>query len=180
MLSKIVRKYANRRLFQYYTKHRGNSWIKTLKNSKRVGILWNPSDEGSIEVYDHLRKILQSRGITSSGIAIIDTRRQMETLSTMTHSEFLDKRNIRWDGELKTGSGEQFIQEKFDILIDLTILKTIAAQYILVHSHAVFKVGWQDSAPNYYDLNIDVSGKPQCLHLMEQIVYYLENINEQS
>jgi hypothetical protein len=74
----------------------------------------------------------------------------------------------------------QFIQEPFDILIDLTIFKTIALQYILVHSFSAFKVGWQGIETNYYDLNIDVSEKPQCQYLLEQIIYYLENINEKS
>ena len=81
-------------------------------------------------------------------------------------------------GRPKSNSIVQFEQEKFDILIDLSISKTIALQYILVHSSAQFKVGWHGTEVNYYDLNIDVSERPQCQYLLEQIIYYLENINE--
>jgi hypothetical protein len=180
MFKNIIRSCANRRLLKYYLNWKRSTSIKTLKNSKSVGILWNPSDEGSIETYELLRKTLQTRGIKPTGIAYIDSNREMETLATITHSGFLHKRNVRLFGRPKTSEGLQFIHEAFDILIDLTISKTVALHYILVHSQATFKVGWEGSGSNYYDLNIDVSKNPECRYMMEQIVYYLENINEKS
>ena len=180
MFKKIVRYYALKRLFKFYHTSQRSTRIKTLNNSKNVGILWNPADEGSIETFELLRKILQSKSIKSTGIAYIDSNREMETLTTITHSGFLHRRNVRWFGRPQTSAGIQFIQEPFDIIIDLSILKTIALQYILVHSRATFKVGWQSTELNYYDLNIEVTENPQCRFLMEHIVYYLENINEKS
>jgi len=180
MFKKIVRYYANKRLFKSYQTRTRSTRIKTLNNSKSVGILWHPADEGSIETYELLRKTLQIKGIKSTGIAYIDSNREMETLTTITHSGFLHRRNVRWFGRPQTSNGVQFIQERFDVLIDLSIAKTIALQYILVHSHATFRVGWQGAEQNYYDLNIDVSEKPQCRYLMEQVVFYLESINEKS
>ena len=178
MFKKIVRYFANKRLFKYYQSQQRNTKIKTLKNSKSVGILWNPADEGSIEAYELLRKTLQIKGIKSTGIAYIDSNREMETLTTITHSGYLHKQNVRWFGLPQTSTGVTFIQEPFDILIDLSVIKTVALQYLLVYSQATFKVGWQGVEYNYYDLNIDVSEKPQCKYLMEQVVFYLESINE--
>jgi len=120
---------------------------------------------------------LQSKGIKSSGIAYIDSDREMETLATITHSGFLHRKNVRWFGRPQTSAGLHFIDEPFDILIDLSISKTIALQYILIHSKATFTVGWQVIETNYYDLNIDVSENPRCRFLMEQIVFYLETIH---
>lgn len=180
MFKKIVRYYANKRLFKVYQARHRNKRIKTLNNSKSVGILWNPTDEGSVETYELLRKTLQIKGIKSTGIAYIDSNREMETLTTITHSGFLHRRNVCWFGRPQTSDGKQFVQEHFDILIDLSIIKTIALQYILVYSQATFKVGWQGAEQNYYDLNIDISEKPQCRYLMEQVVFYLESINEKS
>ena len=180
MFNKIVRYYANKRLFRSYQSLKRSARIKTFSNSKNVGIIWNPVDEGSIETLELLRKILQTKGIKSTGIAHIDSNREMETLNTITHSGFLHRQNVKWFGRPKTSTGMQFIEEPFDLLLDLSISKTVALQYILVHSQSVFKVGWQDGAPNYYDLNIDVSEKPQCRYLMEQVVFYLENIHEKS
>jgi hypothetical protein len=178
MFKKIVKYYADRRLLRSFQTQQRNTRIKTLKNSKSVGILWNPLDEGSIETYETLRKILHSKGIKQNELAFIGSNREMETLTTITRSEFLHKRNVSWFGRPKSTSGIEFINQPFDILIDLSISKIVALQYIVVHSQAIFKVGWQGVEPNFYDLNIDVSEKPQCRYLMEQIIYYLENINE--
>lgn len=178
MFRKILKYYGDRRLLRAYKSRQRNTRIKTLKNSKSVGILWNSADEGSFETYESLRKTLQSRGIKQIGLAYISSKREWETLSTVTHSGFLQNKDVRWFGRPKTGSGMEFVQEPFDILIDLSTSKTIALEYIVVHSPATFRVGWQGSEPNFYDLNIDVTEKPQCKYLMEQILFYLENINE--
>jgi len=178
MFKKIVRYFAHKRLFKYYQTRQRSTRIKTLRNSKTVGILWNPADEGSIETFELLRKTLQVKGIKSTGIAYIDSNREMETLTTITHSGFLHRRNVRWFGRPQTSAGMAFIQEPFDIMIDLSIIKTIALQYILIYSMAIFKVGWHGEDHNYYDLNIDVTEKPQCKYLMEQVIFYLESINE--
>src|SRR5665647_1393303 len=129
MFKKIVRYFANKRLFKYYQTRQRSKKIKTLKNSKSVGILWNPADEGSIETYELLRKTLQIKGIKPTGIAYIGSNREMETLATITNSGFVHRRNVRWFGRPEIGDGLEFIQEPFDILIDLSIFKTVALQY---------------------------------------------------
>ena len=178
MFKKIIKYYADRRLLASFKALQRHVKIKTLKDSKNIGILWNPVDEGSIETYEYLRKALQTKAIKPTGLAFVGSGRELETLKTITHSGFLLKKNIRWFGRPKNSSGIQFIQEPFDILIDISAFKTIALRYIVVHSWATFKVGWEGSEPNYYDLNIDITEKPQCRYLMEQIIHYLENINE--
>jgi len=177
MFRKFVSNYFKKRLFFYYQKQQRNAKIQTLNNSKSVGILWNPVDEASIETYELLRKTLKDKGIRTVGLAHINSKGEKDTFATIAHSGFSNNVNVSWAGRPKSGDGEQFMQEQFDILIDLSIRKVLALQYILVHSEATFKVGWESSEYNYYDLNIDVSVKPECRYLMEQIVYYLENIN---
>ena len=180
MFRKIIKYFADRRLLAFFLNQRRNIRINTLRNSKSIGIIWNPADEGSIEAYDSLRKTLKEKGIKPKGIAYVRSNRELEMLTTVTNSGFLHRRNISWFGRPKSDTGIQFIQDPFDIMIDLTIAKTIALQYILVHSVATFKVGWQGIETNYYDLNIDVSEKPQCQYLLEQILYYLDTINDKS
>ncbi len=178
MFKNIIKHYADKRMLTFFQNQKRIVSINTLKNSKNVGILWNPADERSIEAYETLRKVLQSKGIKAKGVAHVHSSRELEMLTTITNSGFLHKRNVRWFGRPKSNSIIAFIHEPFDILIDLTISKTIALRYLLVHSNATFKVGYQGIEPNYYDLNIDVSERPQCPYLLEQIIYYLENINE--
>jgi hypothetical protein len=177
MFKKIIKYFADKQLLKFDQTRKRERKIKTLNDSKYVGILWNPEDEGSQDAYESLRKIVHGKKIKTTGIAQIDSIREMEILTTNTKSGFLDKRNVTWLGRPKSNAGIHFIEEPFDILIDLSVNKTIALQYMLVHSKAIFKVGWKGEDPNYYDLTIDIAEKPQCKYLMEQMVYYLEKIN---
>ncbi|MEI6274838.1 MAG: hypothetical protein WCP08_02560 [Prolixibacteraceae bacterium] len=178
MFIKWIHSYIKNRLFQAYRKQHREVNIVNLKSAKSVGILWNPSDDESIETYETLRKTLNEKGIKSFGMAFISTRRGKETLTTVSNSWITDRSDVTFFGKPKSGDGIHFLQEEFDILIDLSLTKSIAMQYILIHSAAKFKVGWMADDPNLYDLEIDVKANPQCRFLMEQIVFYLEKLNE--
>jgi len=177
MLRKILNKYFKKRLFGFYQKQRRSPKIHTFSNSGSAGILWNPADEESGEVYEILKKMLKDRGIRTTGIGFIHSKKEMDTLAKVSHSNFQNSRNVGWSGRPKTGDGLYFMRKQFEILIDLSIQKVLPIQYLLVHTNAAFKIGWEASEYNYYDLNIDVKKNAKCRYLMEQIVYYLENIN---
>lgn len=176
MLRKFVSNYFRKRLVNYFLKQQRNAKIQTLSNSRSIGILWNPVDEGSIETYELARKTLKDKGIAVTGLSYAD-RKTEQNLSLVAHSGFSNNSNVGLSGKPVSGPGEQFVRENFDILIDLSIKKVLALEYILVHSEAKFKVGWESTGTNYYDLNIDVSKQPTCRYLMEQIIFYLEKIN---
>jgi len=160
-------------LVKYFLRQQRNAKIQTISNSRNIGILWNPVDEGSIETYELVRKILKDKGVAVTGLGFTD-RKTEQNLSLVAHSGFSNNSNISLSGKPASGPGVQFVIEHFDILIDLSIKKVLALEYILVHSDANFKVGWESSGTNYYDLNIDVSKNPTCRYLMEQIIFYLE------
>jgi len=178
MCRRFINSYIKKRLFLAYKRQHRLVLITTLTDAKSVGILWNPSDPESIETYETLRKILSEKGIKSFGIAYISSKREKDTLSTISNSWLMNSGNVSFFGKPKSGEGIQFIQQEFDILIDLSLQKSIALQYMLIHSSAKFKVGWRAEDPNLYDLEIDVTVNPHCRFLMEQIIYYLEKLNE--
>ena len=178
MLSRLFYSYRKKRLFLAYRKQKRVVKIITLADARSVGIIWNPADEESIETYESLRKILTEKGIKSFGIAYIGSKREKETLSTVSNSWLINNGNVSFFGKPQSGDGIHFLQQEFDILIDLSISKTLALQYILIHSAARFKVGWRAEDPNVYDLEIDVTANPNCRYLMEHIIHYLEKLNE--
>lgn len=178
MLRKLFNSYIKKRLFLSYKKQKREVYIMTLGDAKSIGILWNPTDEESIETYEELRRILYDKGIKSFGIAYINSKREKETLATISNSWLLNKGDVSFFGKPKSGDGVHFFHQKFDILIDLSLNKSLALQYILIHATAKFKIGWKADDPNIYDLEIDVTANPRCRFLMEQIVHYLEKLNE--
>lgn len=178
MLRRLFNTWVKNRLFLAYRKQKRSVDIITLADAGSVGILWNPSDEESIETYELLRKTLNARGIKSFGLAYISSKREKETLSTVANSWLINSGSVGIFGKPGSGDGIHFLQQEFDILIDLSITKCLALQYILIHNAAKFKVGWKAGDPNLYDLEIDVTSYPNCRFLMEQIIHYLDKLNE--
>lgn len=178
MLRRLFNSYIKKKLSLAYLKQQRSANIITLAGAKSVGILWNPADEESIETYESLRQILNAKGIKSFGMAYISSKSGKETLATVSNSWLISNNNLSFMGKPRSGEGVHFIQQNFDILIDLSLGKCLALQYILVHSPARFKVGWSAGGTNFYDLEIDVAANPRCRFLMEQIIHYLEKLNE--
>jgi hypothetical protein len=178
MLRKFVSNYFRKKLVNYFREQRRQAKVLSLSHSRNIGILWNPVDEGSLEAYESLRKMLKEKAIDCVGIAHLDTRKAEQHFSLMAHSGFSNNTNISFSGQPLTGPGVQFLQEAFDMVIDLSINKVLALEYLLVHSNAKFKIGWQSKGMNYYDMNIDIARQPSCRYLLEQVIYYLEKIDE--
>ena len=178
MLRKLFNSYLKRRLLVAYKRQHRVAKIMNLSTAKSVGILWNPSDEESIETYETLRKLLNEKGIKSFGLGYIASKREKETLATVSNSWLLNSGEVSFFGKPRSGDGVQFFQQEFDILLDLSLVKSIAMQYILINSGSKFKVGWRAEDPNFNDLEIDVTANPRCRYLMEKIIHYLEKLNE--
>jgi hypothetical protein len=73
---------------------------------------------------------------------------------------------------------EDFIHQKFDILIDLTEQKYFPMIYVTALSEAAFKIGYSGTSENYFDLNIEFKEHPEPEQLSKQILYYLKRINK--
>ena len=86
-----------------------------------------------------------------------------ETADLMVKSfDFFTPKETGFLGLPKSETVESFLNEDYDILIDLSITEQIAVQYIVALSKAPMKVGWSSSQHNYYDLMIDISKQPEC------------------
>ena len=177
MFRRLFYKYFKRQLFLSHKKQKRVVNIITLADAKSVGILWNPLDPDGSETYESFRKTVSERGIQSFGIAYIQSKKEKEMLATISHSWLLSNSDITICGRPKSEEGVRFIQQDFDILIDLSLLKNIELQYILIHAAARFKIGWKSGDPNIYDMEIDVTANPNGRFLMEQIIHYLDKLN---
>ena len=83
-------------------------------------------------------------------------------------------------GKIKNPGIAKFINQKFDLLLDISLSSAIELQYLRSLSNAQFKAGWTEVHPNYFDLSIDVSSRKEPAYLAEQLVYYLSELNKQS
>ncbi|MFV0522263.1 MAG: DUF6913 domain-containing protein [Mangrovibacterium sp.] len=154
-----------------------NTWLKSelkkknrlksfvnINNAATIGLIWQNED---IEATTYLIELLQNRNIVIEKLCFANTPGEM----------VFSKKDFSFFGRPKSDIVKEFINKPFDILIDITKDSTFEIKVIRALSKAKFKVGSSVSDSNYLDLNIQIKGGAKSMYLVEQILFYLEAIN---
>ncbi|WP_372772019.1 hypothetical protein [Mangrovibacterium sp.] len=134
-----------------------------LENAQSVGILWNENDRAGFEL---LKKYLDKRKINSKDLCYSTEARQIT----------FSKKDFSFLGTPKSPAVIEFIDERFDMLFDISLSDSMPVLVVRAMSLASFKTGWSSANPNYLDLNIDVSQRKEASFLVEQLIHYLTEI----
>lgn len=135
-----------------------------LNHAKYVGIIWNENDRAAFEM---LKKYLNDNKIASKEICYSKEERQIT----------LGLKDFSFGGKPKNPAVIEFINERFDVLLDISLADALPVQIVRALSRASFKTGWSPAVPNYYDFSIDVSQRRDAYFLAEQLIHYLNEIN---
>ncbi|MBL0032476.1 MAG: hypothetical protein IPP27_09975 [Bacteroidetes bacterium] len=74
---------------------------------------------------------------------------------------------------------QNFIKEKFDILINLNSGKCFPLQYIAAMSHARFRVGrYLRNATDSYDMMVQIKGEPAMKVVIDEIEHFLKQLKK--
>lgn len=145
--------------------------VFNLDSATTSGILW---ETDQLESFERIEKELKNAGIASTGLCYFPQKMALIPNGINGFS----KKQTTWNEIPNTAVAKDFIQQKFDILIDLTGQKHYPIIYLTALSQANFKIGYAGRSKNYFDLNIDFRETPQTSQLAEQILYYLKRINK--
>lgn len=166
--SKIANRILNSKLSSVV---RGKK-IFNLDSAQTAGILWTIDQK---ESFDWMETELKKVGIKPVGLCYFQLRKAVIPAEI---NGFSRKQTRCWTEVPKAELVEDFIHQKFDILIDLTGQKIFPMVYVTALSEAAFKIGYAGNTVNYYDWNIEFGEQPETSQLAEQILYYLKRINK--
>jgi len=145
--------------------------VFNLETAKTAGILW---EIDQIESFELVQIELKKAGIEAVGMCYSHSKKVM----IPAEIKGFTRKHSNWSEIPKTELAEDFIKQKFDILIDLTGQKYFQLIYLTALSQAAFKIGYSGKSVNYFDLNIEFGSQPETSQLAEQILYYLKRINK--
>jgi len=169
---RLKSKLANRILNSRLKAVSRNKKVFNLDSAQTAGILWEFDQEAS---FRQIENDLQISGIKTTGLCYFPTKK---AVIPQKINGFTRKQASWWLEIPKAKVAEDFIQQKFDVLIDLTGQKRFPIVYLTALSNAAFKIGYAGSATNYFDLNIEFGDQPATEKLAQQIAYYLKRINK--
>jgi hypothetical protein len=164
-------KIANRRLNSKLSLVFRDKKVFNLDTAKRAGILWEFDQK---EAFDRLASELRDAELQVEGLCYFKSKKAVipEQINGFT------RKMTNWFEIPKHDLVEKFINQKYDILIDLSGQQFFPLVYVTALSAAAFKIGYSGSSINYFDLNIEFGILPDSGQLAEQILYYLKRLNK--
>ena len=148
----------------YLSRTNAESRIKrgcSLSNAQSVGLLYLERDHQFYQTIKdlakHLKHELGVKNVSMLSFVNEDAKKIPGWLVKKLDSGFFCKSHLNCYGK-PTNEVQQFIENDFDILIDLELEPVLALKYILKSSNAKMKVGpEQIDFPSDYDINIGIA-----------------------
>jgi hypothetical protein len=168
----LISRIANRILDSRLSSVSREKKVFNLDTAASAGVLWEIDQK---ESFDRMENELRNVGIKTTGLCYFPLRKAVIPAEI---NGFSRKQTRCWTEIPKTALAEDFIHQKFDLMIDLTGQKYFPIVFVTALSEATFKVGHSGSSQNYFDLNIEFGEQPETSKLAEQILYYLKRINK--
>ncbi len=149
----------------------------SIEDAKKIGILYDATNEKNYEVVTQYLRFLRSKQKEVKTLGFVDKKQLPKNQFAKLGIDFFTKKHLDWKMIPKHPLVNNFINENFDILINLSIEKCFPLQYIAAVSKAKFRVGrYEMGYTNYYDLMINIESKSTLKNFIQQIDHYLNLI----
>jgi hypothetical protein len=153
----------------------------SMDDAKSIGIIFESSNKDDFELVKkyvlylrELKKKVKVIGFFSEGATPAFTYSKLEY-------DFFSKKDLNWFNKPNDKFVSNFMEEDFDILIDLNIHHHFALRYISGISKARFKVGQHEpGGEKIYDLMIEGTSGKGLKFLLRQVDTYLLMLNKKS
>lgn len=149
-----------------------------IYSAKKAAIIFQPEDQTAFEAVHKFIKSLQDKGIDVTAVGFINKKKIPNSFLLHKGFIFFCKQDLNWFYKPIADFTESFLKEKFDILIDFSLERNLAVDYLVYLSNAGFKAGKFVEGGHPFDLTIDVSKNNQLNYLIDQLQHYLNFVNK--
>ncbi|CAG5084009.1 DUF6913 domain-containing protein [Parvicella tangerina] len=132
--------------------------VCNIADATAIGLLYKIESKESVEHLRKFAKYIKSEFGTKNVFMMgywDDAKESPDFLQVKVDFEFFTKKELNWAGIPKGGNIDNFLNESFDILIDMNNYLNVPLRYLVAKSNAKLKVG-QFSKENepYFDIMI--------------------------
>jgi hypothetical protein len=147
-----------------------------FNTAKSAGILFSSPDEQSFNAIKEFLSFLSNKDMNVIALGYIPSKKVPQQYLMRKGINFYCNTDLNWYYKPKNEMIDQFINQEFDILFDLSIKQSFTTDYVGSLSKAAFKIGMHRENA-YQDLVIDVNKNKSIDYLIEQIKHYLNILN---
>lgn len=166
----LKEKFAYKKLHKLSSKVKRVVELPEINSIKKVGVIWLPHQNEALE---YLRNHFSNPHTIFKRLCINTIKKTGKiSINEVSHAD------INWWGLPKREKFEEFITTEFDLLLDLSMERSLVIDYFNALTTARFKIGYAESKENYFDLNINIGENKDALFLAQQQIFYLAQLNQ--
>lgn len=176
-----VKRFIGRRVLNRLLKKNSKRFVKTcnINEAKSFGIICTIKDQSDynrmVKMVDFLRFEFSIPEIRA--LAYFPSKEDPFYLKSRLGLDFFKMTDLNFFAFPNNVPVRNFINEEFDILLDITREHVVPLRFILHYSKSTFKVGnYSNHNENYYDMMIDIDIS-EYEEYIDQVVNYLKMLN---
>lgn len=146
---------------------------------KTVGILFDASSQEDFELVKRYVVYLREHAKKVKVLGFFNTKQAPQLSYSKLEYDFFSSKEINWLGKPITHIIDNFMNEEYDLLIDLNIHDQFPLKYISALSKARFKVGkYKEQDEIIYDMMIDADNTQTLKYFLRQVDIYIGMLNK--
>ena len=151
--------------------------VHNLESARSVGIVCYATSNDDLDSAIKFAHFLNEKQILTSITVFCPLKEIPQSFLLRKNVKVFTKKELNWYFRPKQPVIEEFINNDFDILIDLSLNEIFPLRWISTLSKAKFKVGSLGYYGNPNDLTISLKNEKNEEYLISQIKHYLNLIN---
>ena len=160
-------------------KDRENRRIVNLYDAKTIGLVYDASEEPTYAVVSDFVRFFQDNQKTVKALGYVNYSRLPHYCFPKLSYDYITKKDLNWYLKPRNTKVTDFVNEEFDILIDLCMHDCFPLKYISCISKAKFKVGkFGEKHSNIYDFMLNVDKQISLEKYIKETIHYLSIINK--
>lgn len=152
--------------------------------TKTAGILYEASKTEDYELVNKYVSYLKGEGIKTKTIGYFSQKEIPEFSFSKTEYSFFTKKETNWFYRPPIETNDfisKFVNEEFDLLIDLNIFDHFPLKYLSSISKAKFKIGkYSDENKAIYDMMMEISSEKSLKYFLKETDTYLHMLNNKN
>ncbi len=154
----------------------------SIHNVRSIGIVWDASKTSEFASLSRFFQKMHDRKIDVRILGYFPGKELPDQYTAIRFLTCLRKTEVGFFYIPDSAETEYFINNKFDILIDINFDRSLPLRYITALSAASFKVGLydKDSGASGFDLMMEMKKNAPIESYLDEIMKYLEMINSGS
>jgi hypothetical protein len=151
----------------------------SFEDARTVGILFDATNTEDYELVKRYVVYLREHRKKVKVIGFFNSKEIPALTYSKLEYDFFSARELNWLGKPSSVVISNFMDEPYDLLIDLNVHDHFPLRYIASLSKAKFKVGkYKEKDENIYDMMIDSDNTKTLKYFLRQVDIYIGMMNK--